>query len=64
MEAYFSSQLVLLLIGTLITYSLYGLVYRLYLSPLAKFSGPSLAVATLWYEFYHDVVRRGDIRGR
>lgn len=43
----------------LLFYTVYGAVYRLYLSPVSKFPGPRLAALTFWYEFYYDVVKRG-----
>jgi hypothetical protein len=35
-------------------------VYSVYFGPLSKFPGPKLAAATLWYEFYYDVIRQGN----
>ena len=40
-------------------YYIFLAFYRLYLSPIAKFPGPTLAALTLWYEFYYDVIKRG-----
>ena len=45
--------------GALLLYLVCLAIYRLYLSPIAKFPGPKLAALSLWYEFYHDVVRGG-----
>jgi hypothetical protein len=31
------------------------IIYSVFFGPLAKFPGPKLAAAPLWYEFYYDV---------
>ena len=37
----------------------YGIVYRLFLSPVAKIPGPKLAALTSWYEVYYDIIKPG-----
>ena len=34
-------------------------IYRLYLSPIAKFPGRKLSILTPWYEFYYQAVKGG-----
>ena len=45
-------------IGTLTFYILYGILYRLCLSPISSFPGPRLVGVTYWYEFYYEVFRK------
>lgn len=42
-----------------LAYGVFLALYRIYAHPLSKYPGPKLAAATLWHEFYFDVIRRG-----
>lgn len=57
-----SSPTHLLLIAVpplLVLYTIYVVIYRLYLGPLASIPGPRLAALTQWYEFYYDIILPG-----
>ncbi|KAI9724083.1 MAG: hypothetical protein M1812_000802 [Candelaria pacifica] len=42
-----------------VLYIIGGVIYRLYLSPIAKFPGPKLNALTFWVEIYYDVIKKG-----
>ncbi|OBT77934.1 hypothetical protein VF21_04356 [Pseudogymnoascus sp. 05NY08] len=48
-----------LLFVFVILYTIYGAIYRLFLSPLSKFPGPKIAALTSWYELYYDLILGG-----
>jgi len=50
----------LLIIGVIsLLYLVYGILFRLYLSPLAKIPGPRLAALTGAYKNYYDLIQKG-----
>ncbi|MCJ1454023.1 hypothetical protein MMC28_004373 [Mycoblastus sanguinarius] len=51
--------LAVVLLAITTTYLTALVIYRIYLSPLARIPGPKLAGATGWYEFYYDCLQAG-----
>lgn len=47
------------IIVTLTTYAIYGIIWRLWFSPLARFPGPKLAAITILYELYYELIKGG-----
>ena len=47
-------RLAAVLAAWMLLYPIALAVYRLTLSPLARFPGPKIAAATGWYQFYYD----------
>ncbi|MCJ1249524.1 hypothetical protein MMC30_006750 [Trapelia coarctata] len=59
LSTYSTSQIATFLGLSWLLYLIFLPIYRLYLSPLAKFPGRKLAIITPWYEFYYEYVKRG-----
>lgn len=59
LESQHESWATVAMVAAACLYVVVGIVYRMVLSPLAKFPGPKLAAVTLWYEFYYDVIKQG-----
>lgn len=58
MELTLAARAALLTGLSFLAYVLYGVIYRLYLSPLAKVPGPKLAALTQAYEMYYDMIEK------
>jgi hypothetical protein len=53
-------SIVFAITSLLFLYAVVIVIHRLYFNPLSKFPGLKLAAATLWYEFYFNITRRGE----
>jgi len=58
---YTTFDAIVLLAGSLSLYCIGLAISRLYFHPLSNFPGPKLAATTLWFEFYYEVIRKGQL---
>ena len=48
------------ILAVIFVFYVFGLyTYRMFFDHLSHIPGPKLAAASLWYEFYYDVVKKG-----
>ena len=48
------------ILAVLFVFYISGLyIYRMFFDQLSHIPGPKLAAASLWYEFYYDVIKKG-----
>ena len=53
------TEAISIFVSVYLAYGILLALYRIYLHPLSKYPGPKLAVATGWYAFYFEVIKRG-----
>ncbi|OAP59663.1 hypothetical protein AYL99_06961 [Fonsecaea erecta] len=56
-----SVALLILAVAFTIVYCLVLAIYRVFFHPIAHFPGPKLAGLTRWYEFYYEIIQKGQM---
>ncbi|KAI4090565.1 MAG: hypothetical protein L6R37_007862 [Teloschistes peruensis] len=54
-----TTLLAIIIICSCVVYTIYGAVWRIYLSQIAHIPGPRFAALTFWNEFYYDIILGG-----